>query len=237
MINYQILATGSTGNAVIINRNILIDCGVSWKKLKPYSRELQLVLLTHIHGDHFKESTIQALHRARPSLRFGCCEWMVSPLVNAGVDKRNIDVYEWIDPDTCYIYRPDLNVRPVKLTHNVPNCGYIIECGNEKLFYATDTGTLDGITAPGYDLYLIEANHSTEELEARAAAKIEAGLYSYESAAAVNHLSREQALGWLAHNMGPHSRYQFLHQHAEMEGGQHGIGANAEGDNPNLKIG
>lgn len=218
-MDYQIIATGSTGNAVTINGHILIDCGVSFKKLQPIMRDLNLVLLTHIHGDHFKESTVRSLHRARPALRFGCCEWMVEPLVNAGVDKRNIDVYE--PGELAYVYREQLfSVRPVRLTHNVPNCGYVIVEHGETLFYATDTGTLDGIECKDFDLYLIEANHTRAELEARAAEKIEAGEYAYEIRAAENHLSREQATEWLLENMGPKSSYAFLHQHVEREGGK-----------------
>ena len=33
MIDYNIIATGSKGNAVVIDQKILIDCGVSFKAL------------------------------------------------------------------------------------------------------------------------------------------------------------------------------------------------------------
>jgi hypothetical protein len=33
MIDYNIIATGSKGNAVVIDQKILIDCGVSFKVL------------------------------------------------------------------------------------------------------------------------------------------------------------------------------------------------------------
>lgn len=49
-MNIEIVQTGSDGNAVIINDNILIDCGVPFKKLEPYAKQLRLVLLTHVHG-------------------------------------------------------------------------------------------------------------------------------------------------------------------------------------------
>lgn len=49
-MNYEVLATGSSGNAVIINKNILIDCGVSYKTLKDVYLKAQIVLLTHIHS-------------------------------------------------------------------------------------------------------------------------------------------------------------------------------------------
>ncbi len=231
-MEYNIIATGSTGNAVVINKHILIDCGVSFKKLKPVYRRLNLVLLTHIHGDHFQASTVRELHRQRRTLRFGCCEWMVEPLVNAGVDKSRIDVYEI--NEFAYLYY-GFSVRPVKLTHNVPNCGYEITESDEKLFYATDTGTLDGIICKNFDLYLIEANHIRAELEARAAEKMEAGEYAYEIRAAENHLSREQATEWLLENMGSKSSYEFLHQHIDREVGDNGNRKDAESINPNVE--
>ena len=44
-------------------------------------------------------------------------------------------------------------------------------------------------------------------------AKRAAGEFSYEWAAAQNHLSKEQAEKWLYQQMGPNSQYIFLHQH------------------------
>lgn len=210
-MKYNIISTGSSGNAVVINDKILIDCGVPYRRLEPVVKGLKLVLLTHIHSDHFNPRTAAALHRERPSLRFGCCEWMAKPLLDAGVDKRVIDVYE---PDHIYCY-DRFDVSPVHLIHNVQNCGYRIYDGYQWLFYATDTGTLDGIEAKDYDLYMIEANHSKAELEARTAEKIAAGAFSYEANASRNHLSREQAEDWLYGQMGPNSRYVFLHQHVD----------------------
>lgn len=216
-MTYNIIATGSSGNAVIINDSILIDCGVPFKTLEPYVKDLRLVLLTHAHADHFKASTARKLHKLRPALRFGCCEWMVGPLLEAGVDKRAIDVYEirggrWY-PNFC-------DIHPLPLVHDVPNCGYIIaQCG-ERVFYATDTATLENLNAKKCDLYMIEANHTQEEIDARIAAKLDAGEYPYELEAKRNHLSQEQALNWLVKNMGQNSKYVFLHQHKEDKNGK-----------------
>ena len=214
-MEYEIIATGSKGNAVVINGHILIDCGVSFLKIRPVMRNLDLVLLTHIHSDHFNPATVRTLHRNRPALRFGCCEWMVGPLVNAGVDTNSIDVYEC--DDLPYIYGKRFSVRPVRLTHNVPNCGYVVVENSETLFYATDTGSLDGISLPNLDIYLIEGNHTEAEIEAAIAAKLEAGEFSWEARAARDHLSKEKALAWLAKNMGPKSRYRFMHEHINRE--------------------
>ena len=76
-MTYNIIGSGSSGNATIVFDHILIDCGVSFTKIAAYVKEIQLVLLTHEHGDHFKASTIRTLHHVRPMVRFACCEWMV----------------------------------------------------------------------------------------------------------------------------------------------------------------
>lgn len=218
-MTYDILATGSTGNAVVINGSILIDCGVPYKTIEQsgYIKDLRLVLLSHEHGDHFKPSTVGRLHQERPAIRWGCCEWMVPHLLDAGVDKRVIDIY-MPGIGTNY-YKDKTIIIPVEVPHNVPNCGYkifsFLERG-EKLFYVTDTGSLDSVTADGYDLYLLESNHTKAEIEARVAEKIAHGEFAYEYRAAQNHLSQEQALDWLARNAGPNSRYEFLHQHKEV---------------------
>lgn len=208
-MTYNIISTGSKGNAVTINREILVDCGVPMRALGAAKQRLQLVLLTHIHGDHFKPRTVRALAQERPALRWGCCDWMVRPLLDAGVDKHMIDVlYPWSTADYGHF-----KVRPEPLVHNVPNCGYHIQFGSERLFYATDTGTLAGVQAKGYDLYLIESNHTRADIEARIAAKQAAGEFAYEYAAAQNHLSYEQAMEWLAKNMSPLAKVEFLHGH------------------------
>lgn len=85
----------------------------------------------------------------------------------------------------------------------------------ETIFYATDTSTLDHIEAKNYDYYLIEANHTKAEIEARIAEKQAQGEFAYEVRAARNHLSQEQANEWLTRNAGPNSKYVFLHQHRE----------------------
>ena len=118
MIDYNIIATGSAGNAIVLNNNILIDCGVSFKALKEVYKELVLVLLTHIHSDHFSKTTIRKLAEERPTLRFACCEWLVSELIACGVSKRNIDVLE-----IGKLYNYGLfQISPIKLYHDVPQC-------------------------------------------------------------------------------------------------------------------
>ena len=211
---YDILKTGSSGNCTIINKEIAIDIGVPMNMImgSGYINTLKLVLLTHLHSDHFKKSTANRLHKIRPGLRFVCCSWMVQPLQDAGVGKNVIDVCAL---GLCFLYRNFIKIKPERIPHNVDNCCWHIWYGNDSLFYATDCSSLSMIKAENYRTYMIEANHSRAEIEARIAAKHAAGEFAYEEAAMRNHLSEEQALEWLAENMGPESRYAFLHQHVD----------------------
>lgn len=217
-MTYDILASGSSGNAVVINGEILIDCGVPMKKLREsgHIKSLKLVLLTHEHGDHFNDATVRALHKDRPALRWGCCEWMVPHLLKAGVSKRVIDVV--VPGEIAIQYKDGPGVEADFIPHDVFNCCWHISYGYDRLFFATDCSTLDSVTAKNYGLYLIEANHTSAEIEARIAEKQARGEFAYEMRAAQNHLSQEQALDWLARNAGPNSRYVFLHQHRERGG-------------------
>ena len=210
-MNYNIISTGSKGNALVINKKILIDCGVSFAKLKDFYKSFQLVLLTHIHSDHFNKYTIKKLAQLRPTLRFGCCEWLVEDLVNCGVNKKNIDV---LKVGKWYEYY-GFTVSPVILYHNVEQCGYRLHIEHQKIFYATDTNSLDGIYAKNYDYYFVEANYEEEEIKERIKAKEQLGIYSYEKDVIKNHLSKQKCDEFLYENMGENSKYIYRHQHEE----------------------
>ena len=210
-MNYKIISSCSTGNATIIRDIILIDCGVTFKKLEKYYKQLKIVLLTHIHSDHFKKETIKKLAQERPTLRFACCEWLLQPLLECGVLRKNIDVFQI---GTRYDYKL-FKIVPIKLYHDVPQCGYRVLFDDYKVIYMTDTRTVEGIVAKNYDLYLVEGNYEEEELEQRIKQKQEEGLYYYESRVRNTHLSKGQATDFLLNNMGENSEYVFMHEHVE----------------------
>ena len=209
-MDFNIISTGSKGNAVILNDEILIDCGVPYKSIKPYVKGLKLVLLTHIHSDHFKPETIRKLANERPTLRFGCGKWMLSSVIACGARKSNIDIYT---PNLRNRYTDDLQLIMIPLKHNVSNCGYKLFLNGEKIFYATDCNNLDGIDAPNYDLYMIEANYEDSEIQERIAEKEAAGQYVYEYQVLNNHLSKQKADNFIAENAGENSRFVYLHGH------------------------
>lgn len=216
----EIIGTGSTGNAILLNGNILLDCGLSFKQIEPYYRKLNLVLFGHVHGDHFNKTTIRRLAQERPLLRFGGGNWMICPLAGCRVSIDRIDSYAM---NQTYHYKMlgggDLCVTPFPLVHDVENCGYKIALPNgEKVLYAVDTGSMDGVEAVGYDLYMIEANHTEAEIQQRMQDKLERGEFSYESRAAATHLSKEKADAWLLENARENSKFVYLHKHHDRGG-------------------
>ena len=213
----RVISTGSQGNAVIIDNKILIDCGVPFSRLADDYRSLKLVLLTHIHGDHFNSATLRRLARERPTLRFACCVWLCAALVDAGVKASQIDV---ISTERWYIYNGLCRIKAQETKHDVQNCCWHIELPItpvERVFYATDTNNLNGITAKGYNLYLVEANYTGADIQDRIAEKKINGEYVYEKRVMREHLSKEKADDWLCANMAAYSEYIYMHGHQEKD--------------------
>lgn len=204
----KVISTGSKGNAVIVNDEILVDCGVPYKKIEPYADKLKIVLLTHEHSDHFRKSTIAKLHFENPAVRFGCCEWLKNKLMNT-IRADRLDIYHC---GKMYRYA-DFDISAVQLYHDVPNCGYRIYTNGEKGIYMTDTKTVEGIVAKDYDLYMIEANYEEWELEQRLSSKLSKGRYAYEISAKERHLSEEQADEWIKKNNTNDGEVVYLHRH------------------------
>ncbi|MBR8535439.1 MBL fold metallo-hydrolase [Carboxylicivirga sediminis] len=200
---YQVLSTGSEGNAVIYHGFIMVDCGVPFSIVKPVIQDIQVVLLTHTHGDHFKLSTIKKLAYERPTIRFACGEWMVKHLN----DIRNIDV---LLPGKIYNYGL-FRLSPVVLYHDVPNYGYRIYYKNHKIFHATDSAHLEGITALEYDLYAIEHNYDEETVFENIAKLKAKGQFAHQEGSINSHLSEQQAQDFILRNKG--DNYQVLRLH------------------------
>lgn len=202
-MTYEIISTGSTGNCLILDNTIAVDMGVSFKAIRPYSKGLQLVLMTHCHGDHFNQPTIKALSDTRPSVRFAVPPWLCY------APARNVDVCAM---DTWYHYGI-ARVRPFELYHDVQNCGWMIEYQGKRILYATDTSRLDHVNAPNLDYYFIEANYTEDDIIERISAKEAAGEYVHEYRTMETHLSKEKADRWVMENAGDWSVIEYMHGH------------------------
>ena len=226
MIRYNILASGSSGNCTVIENEIMLDSGVPFAALRPYIRTLRLCLLTHRHADHFNEATIRALARERPSLRFVCGSWLYDDLRGCSVVKAQIDR---MVPGESATYRAGdsryvsgYTITMVPAVHSVPNAGYKLKFADGKrILYLTDTSDLSKITAINYDLYLLEQNHTEEDIQRRIDAKISSGEFSYEIYARESHLSVEKAKAWLDKNIGPNSVVIPMHKHQMVGDGRY----------------
>lgn len=218
----EVISTGgSKGNAVLLNGHYLFDCGVTFHKLKPYLDRIKMVFLTHIHRDHFHAQTIHRLARTHPLIRFVCSKNLLTELV----------CYAHVPLDRIILIAPEhspkvipgafagewVTVHTLPLIHDVENVAYVVKIeGGDKdgtAMYATDTHHIP-FDAPDLDLYMIEANYSRDEMEARKAAKAERGDFAYESRVEASHMSLETAVEWLRDNCDHYtSRIVFLHGH------------------------
>lgn len=201
---YNLISSGSKGNAIIYMDSIMVDCGTPFSVIKPHLYKLQIVLLTHIHQDHFNAATIQRIAFERPSLRIGCCEWMYDHVKSF----RNVDVFEIGE---LYDYG-SFKISPVKLYHDSENCGFRVFKDGKKIFHATDSAHLEGITAKNYDLYAIEFNYDEDTIDEIIAAQKARGEFVYKIGAVNSHLSEQQARDFIYKNKGPGSQVLRLHE-------------------------
>lgn len=201
----KVISSGSEGNAVIYNNAIMVDCGVSLKALEAVKRSLKIVLLTHKHSDHLKIRTLQRLQAERPALRIACGDFLLEELPCI----KNIDV---LQVGKIYDYGA-FKVSPVKLYHDVPNFGWRIFLPNgQKIFHATDTVHLEGITAKGYDLYAIEHNYCEEYIQQAIEEARANGEYTHAYGSIKTHLSIQQARTFIEANRKESSEVLELHK-------------------------
>lgn len=214
-MTYQIISSSSKGNCIIVNEYLMLDCGVSYKKIKPYIDKVKVIFVSHSHKDHLNPATIKKLAYEKPNIKFLVGRYLIPKLVELGVDKFNIltfDLDKWYNIGI-------FNAKMQFLMHDVSNnCLHIDFKNGEKLFYAVDTSSIDHIEAKDYTLYLIEGNYSTdEEMQEKIVEAKKKGEFTYLERVLQTHLSQVQALNWLDKNKGVDSQYILIHQHEERE--------------------
>jgi len=154
-MNYTILSSGSKGNCVVVGGDVMIDCGLSFNKIKEELYDIKYLIVTHIHGDHLKINTITAIAKLFPKIQiignyevheaFNC-----NYIANAGFDVVTDD----------YIF------TPFECVHDVLTYGYTWTFEGNEIIYATDTSNLDQAPKKEYDYFFLESNHDEKKLEA-----------------------------------------------------------------------
>lgn len=208
---YKVIDSGSNGNAVLYFGEILVDCGVPYSHIEPYADKIRLILLTHSHKDHINTNTIERLCKNKPLISIVCCEWL----------------YEIVSKITPRVFVTKLNVMyncgeyeisPFKLYHDVPNCGWRIIKDRYKIFHATDTQHLEGITAKDYDLFAIEQNYDEDIIQEVIEYKKENGMFPHEIGSINSHLSTQQAMDFFIKNRKADSIIISLHESRTKNG-------------------
>ena len=217
MLDFNIISSGSSGNCIILDNNIMLDCGVAYKKIEKYLKDIRIIFISHRHHDHLLPSTIKKIAYEYPNIKFIVGYTLAEVLIECNVNRKNIfalQLKKWYD----------IGIAKIKLDyliHDVPNCAIHIEYKNNKIIYATDTSEINHIEAKDYNYYLIEANYETDEelLEKIKEDKEKNNGFSYRERVLKTHLSQLQAINWLDKNKNKDSVYYFIHQHKEKEKG------------------
>ncbi len=157
MMKFVSLCSGSKGNCTVLyykNYHILIDCGSSQKYITTRLKELNLsvedinlVLITHAHGDHVK-----SIKMFKDKKILSCSE---------------VDYAHQINYFKTLLFN-GLKITAIPLSHDSKNtCGFVFESNFEKLVYITDTGYVSKklyALIHNADYYFIESNHDVAML-------------------------------------------------------------------------
>ena len=192
----NIIGTGSAGNAILFCDSVLLDAGLPYKYLSEYAQQIEAVLLTHIHGDHFNKSAIRSLYINNEKIKFCCGEFLEQSLIDLGIEKSRIIILE-LGKKYCI---GDITFSPVFLHHDVKNFGYRIMQNGHKHFHATDAANLDGISAKDYDSATVEANHDLDSANRIIRERTINGEFCHLSRAIKTHLSVDKAIKFITDN-------------------------------------
>lgn len=147
MAKYRIIGTGSKGNSVLID-NILVDCGVSYKRISRYLKDVKYLLLTHIHSDHINEQTLNKIRENYPLIKI---------IGNEEVD--SVFGVNIVSEPLKTIFFKEYKITPFYAVHDVICHGYTWEHNNENVIYCTDTETLDYAPVEvKFDYFFLESN-------------------------------------------------------------------------------
>lgn len=211
-MKYNIISSGSVGNCVILDNSIMIDLGLPYAKVLRYLDDIEYLLLTHKHGDHFNLSAILSLVVDYPDIEIIGSSDIINILIEYGIKTLHVVGDEWLNFGTY-------KFKSFDLKHDVNNIGYKIVkntltedmyLDTYRVFYATDTRDLFEVEAIDFDLYMIEFNHSEPLIKHNVIGERLNG-YSYSNKAQYNHQSNERAITWLRRNNGANALVVPLH--------------------------
>jgi phosphoribosyl 1,2-cyclic phosphodiesterase len=181
-LTFTVLASGSQGNASLVQAGdfgVLIDCGVGPKTLAARLKyaglsweHVNAIVLTHTHGDHWKERTL--IRFCRSGVPLYCHPGHHGPLADckafthlqaAGLI-RSFHARKWFN------LSPSLRCQALPIRHDSgATFGFRLETETRpfgpscSLAYMTDLGTWDSVLAEALadvDLLALEFNHDVD---------------------------------------------------------------------------
>lgn len=174
----KIIATGSSGNCVLVDGRILIDAGISIRLLTAYGvdpAQLDALIITHKHGDHMKLPLVRYL------LSAGVKAFLPSGVIAKLAEEGQINITELVDIGqvTAIADGRTFQAGPVTVEafpqqhHDIVNYAFVLTKGKDRLLYATDLDTLEpsetgvGLLHLGqFDTILLEGNYDEPYLRA-----------------------------------------------------------------------
>lgn len=161
MIDIKIIASGSKGNAYIIQdgkKRILIDPGISINELIQKSgfmiSKLDFCLISHEHKDHCKAAYHVSRFGVPLVMSAGTSEKLGLYGVKAVSEKPIIDLNGW-------------DILPFEVQHDAADpLGFLIRTpSGKRIIYASDTYYIQ-YQFPGVHIWMVEANYSEAIMEA-----------------------------------------------------------------------
>ncbi len=174
MLRFYSISSGSRGNAVLVSSkktNILIDCGLSGKKLAQglalmdmTVQDLDAVLVTHEHSDHICGVGIAA-RMADAKVYANGPTWEAMEAGIGTLPEKNMLVF-----DTGREFEiGDIGIQSFHTPHDAAwSVGYTLEAEGKKVAIATDMGHITDAARTaltGCDAVMLESNHDLNMLQ------------------------------------------------------------------------
>lgn len=170
------IASGSSGNCIYIgsgSSHILIDAGISGKRVEAGLRELQLkgtdvngILITHEHSDHIRGLGVLARKFEVPIYATPGTAAAIREM--DGLGRIDEGLFVEIGADVPFVIG-DLKISPFRISHDAAEpVAYRVACEGHSAAVATDLGVYTDYTVDnlrGLDALLLEANHDIHMLE------------------------------------------------------------------------
>ena len=169
MIRLTTLFSGSTGNAVLADNGedaLLIDCGISGRRLCEYLEEdeiarLRAILVTHEHTDHIVGVGVVARKWNLPV-------YATDGTLGAAYGIGELPEARGVSAGEGFLLK-SMRVTPFSIPHDAAEpVGYTVEDGENKVGIATDMGYMNRALIRnllGCESVILESNHDLRMLE------------------------------------------------------------------------